>query len=268
MEITDHSDSIVAGGPEPKAKPVKKMWGPVSAVVLTIFIYLATQIVTEVIILLYTNSKGWSTSTAQAWLTSSVLAQFFMIFLIEALVVLAVYGVLKLRRLSMKAIGLVKPHAKEALYALIGFGIYFLAYIAIFFVVQKLVPQINLDQKQEIGFETAKSTKDMIFVFLSLVILPPIAEEILVRGFLYTGLRTKLKFIPAAIITSILFAMAHLQFGSGAPLLWAAAIDTFTLSMVLVYLRETRNSLTASIILHMLKNGMAFMLLFVFKAGM
>jgi membrane protease YdiL (CAAX protease family) len=60
-----------------------------------------------------------------------------------------------------------------------------------------------------------------------------------------------------------LFAVAHLQFGSGAPLLWIAAIDTFVLSLFLIYLKDKTDSLWAPILLHMLKNFIAFMALFV-----
>ena len=101
-----------------------------------------------------------------------------------------------------------------------------------------------------------------MLVFISLVLLPPVVEEIVARGFLYTGLRSKLPKIVAALITSALFAAAHLQWGSGAPLLWVAALDTFTLSLVLVYLREKTGGLAASMGVHMLKNGLAFVVLF------
>jgi len=56
-----------------------------------------------------------------------------------------------------------------------------------------------------------------------------------------------------------------LQARSGQPLLWVAGIDTFILSLVLIYLREKTDSLYASIGLHMLKNTIAFLGLFVFK---
>src|SRR5690606_7282850 len=103
----------------------------------------------------------------------------------------------------------------------------------------------------------------LILVFISLVLLPPFVEEVLARGFLYTGLKTKWPVWAAAVVTSLIFAAAHLEFGSGAPLLWVAAIDTFTLSLVLIYLREKTGKLGASIMLHMLKNGVAFVLLFI-----
>jgi membrane protease YdiL (CAAX protease family) len=68
----------------------------------------------------------------------------------------------------------------------------------------------------------------------------------------------------ACAITSSLFAIAHLQVGSGEPLLWSAAVDTFVLSLILIYLREKTGSLWTSVGLHSLKNFIAFLGLFVF----
>jgi membrane protease YdiL (CAAX protease family) len=93
-------------------------------------------------------------------------------------------------------------------------------------------------------------------------VLPPLAEEIMVRGFIYTSFRKTMRIVPAAIITSLLFASAHLPEGGAAGPLYIAAIDTFVLSMVLIYLREKTGSLWASISLHAMKNGIAFAALF------
>lgn len=258
MLIKNHAATL-----PPDEQNEKKPWGPISSVALTLVVYFAAQIVGGVLIWFWPLINGWSEARTQVWFDTSVFAQFFLILFIEALVVAAVYLLLSLKKLKPKYIGLVKPKRADALWAIAGFGIYFIVYIILFIVVKQLLPQIDLDQKQQIGFDTTQQGVDLLVVFASLVILPPIAEEILVRGFLYTGLRTKLAMWPAAIIGSLLFAAAHLQFGSGAPLLWAAAIDTFALSMVLMYIREHRKSLAAPIMIHMMKNGLAFVMLFV-----
>jgi membrane protease YdiL (CAAX protease family) len=51
--------------------------------------------------------------------------------------------------------------------------------------------------------------------------------------------------------------------GGAAGPLWIGAVDTFTLSLVLVSLREITGNLWAGISLHAAKNGIAFILLFV-----
>jgi hypothetical protein len=96
--------------------------------------------------------------------------------------------------------------------------------------------------------------------FVSLVLLPPIVEEIVFRGFVFTGLRKKMKFTAATIITSLLFAGPHLL-ASSEGLLWVAGVDTLVLSFVLCYLRERTGALWAPMAVHGLKNALAFVLL-------
>ena len=84
------------------------------------------------------------------------------------------------------------------------------------------------------------------------------------RGFLFGALRRSTGFWISAAITSVIFASLHLGGGEqGAGLLWIAAIDTFILSLALCYLREKTGRLWASIGLHAIKNGVAFVALFI-----
>jgi uncharacterized protein len=242
-------------------------WGPISAVALTVAIYIASQIVGGILVSLYPVLRHWNYDQTKLWLEQSVVGQFAFVLTVEALTLWLLWLFLRYCRVKLQEIGLKKPRLRDIGYALAGFGVYFILYIIVIQLAKSIAPSINIEQKQQLGFSTATSGNLLWVVFISLVILPPITEEILVRGFLYSGLRSKLPKITAAIITSIMFAAAHLQAGSGQALLWVAALDTFTLSMVLVYLRDKTDSLWASIFLHMLKNGIAFTALFIFKAG-
>jgi len=235
---------------------------PALAVVGTIAIFFISQLAATLIILIYPALKHWSSAQSQAWLTNSTVAQFLLVLMLEALAVYMVLQLLKWRHVPAKVIGLVRPKLMDLPYALAGFAVYFPAFIGVYSLAQLLLPNINYDQKQQLGFDNATAPHQLILVFISLVILPPIAEEIMVRGLLFTGLRTRLKWLPTAVITSILFAAAHLEFGSGAPLLWTAAMDTFILSLVLCYLREHTRSLIPGMLLHALKNGVAFVVLY------
>ena len=60
---------------------------------------------------------------------------------------------------------------------------------------------------------------------------------------------------PAALIVSIIFGALHGQ--------WNVAIDTFILSMVACYLREATGTIWPGVVIHMTKNAVAFVLLFV-----
>jgi membrane protease YdiL (CAAX protease family) len=250
---------------EPTKQPTDQVnWGPVSAILFVIVTYLVSAILSGFLVSFYPAIQGWNSSQANQWLNNSAVAQFWATVFLEALVVLFVYLFLKHRKSSFKAIGLKgRPKVIDVGYVVAGYAVYFVTLLIVVDLVHALVKSFNLNEKQNIGFSQSTSGPLLILVFISVVLLPPIVEEILFRGFLYTGLRKKLPKIVAAIITSVIFASAHLLEGSNG-LLWEAAIDTFILSMVLVYLRDKTDKLWASMGLHMLKNLVAFAYLFVF----
>jgi membrane protease YdiL (CAAX protease family) len=237
-------------------------WGPVAAVVVSVAIYVLSQVVVSIFIAIYTSMNHWSKTFIDTWI-EGVWPQFIYVVFVEAISLGMLWRFLKRRKATFKTVGFIRPKWRDAGYSLVGFAIYFPILIAVMVAIKAWVPSINTNQQQQLGF-TSTHGPQLILVFISLVLLPPIAEEILARGFLYLGLKARMKVFWAALLTSLLFASAHLQFGSNAPLLWTAAIDTFILSWVLIYLREATGGLWASIGLHMIKNFLAFGALFLF----
>lgn len=238
-------------------------WGPLAAISVTIIIYFVTQVIGSFAVLGLAWMKGYNDAQIVEW-SKGVIPQFIYILTVSLMSLGLLAFFLHRRKANFKTIGLVKPKWRDLGWSFIGFAIYFPTLILTSVIVRAWFPQINLDQEQQIGFQGAAGAWPLLLTFISLVILPPLVEEIMARGFLYSGLKSRLPRIWAVIITSIIFAVAHLQFDSGAPLLWSAAIDTFILSLVLIYVREKTNSLWASIGLHMIKNGIAFTALFIF----
>jgi len=246
------------------AKPVKRpfyKYDPITSALSIILVFFASQVGAGVLIAIYPAFKNWTSAQGSDWLSSSVIAQFIYILLAETFAVWMVFWLIKRARVTKAKIGLITPAVRDIFYALSGYAVYFVCYLIIVAIASHFTNLINVDQPQKIGFDGA-SGKQLYYVFASLVILPPIAEEIMFRGFLFTSFRQKLRFRYAVVLTSVLFGIAHLQFGSGAPLLWVAALDTFTLSCVLCTLREKSGSLWPGIYLHALKNGIAFVALF------
>ena len=238
-------------------------WSAFESVCVTLALYFGAQFVAGIALFVIGSLRGISGNELSNWLTQSVLVQFVFVVLVEFLVIWWLRAFLKKRAANFKTIGLNKPRVQDIGWTLIGFGIYFVLFIVISLAIKALIPSLAIDQNQQIGFEGAQGAY-VALVFISLVVLPPLVEEILIRGFLYSGLKKALPKIWAVLITSGLFAVAHLQAGNGEPLLWIAAIDTFTLSLVLIYLREKTGGLWASIGLHTIKNFIAFLVLFVF----
>lgn len=245
------------------AKPIVP-WSPVLAVVAVVVIYFVSQFVGGLALSIYPAMRHWTSAQANDWLNNSIPAQFIYVVIAEAITVLAVWQFLRHYKVSLKVIGLKKFKPEDIMYALAGFGIYFVSYAILLQIVTKLIPSLNVNQRQQIGFQNVSGLGQLVLTAISLVILPPIAEEILMRGFMYTSLKKNLPKVAAALVTSVIFATAHLEFGQGAPLLWVAAIDTFVLSMVLVYVREKTGRLWGSMGIHALKNTVAFISIYIF----
>jgi membrane protease YdiL (CAAX protease family) len=244
-------------GPKPNLP-----WSPGTAVLVVIAIYLASAIIGGAMVTAYPQLRGFSSSHRDSWLGTTI-AQFWYVLAVEAITLGLLLAFVRWKKGSFKSLGLVRPKFKDPFIAVAALAVYFLLYFVLLAAATHLFKSINVNQSQQLGFNKGQHGVELALTFVSLVILPPLVEEIAVRGFLFTSLRQKLALPAAVIITSLLFASAHLEFGSGAPLLWVAAIDTFTLSLVLCYLRYKTGSLWPGISLHAFKNLIAFMALFV-----
>lgn len=241
-------------------------WGPRSAILVTLAIYFGAQLIAGYLIAQYLLIRGETRNSIASSLDNSISLQFLFILFAEAFSLLLLWWFLKKRKISWKMIGVKKPSGKNLIYSIPAYFVYFVIILSAFTVVQNFVPDININQSQQVGFDSASGSGPLMLVFLSLVILPAVTEEILVRGFLYGGLRNKLPVITSALIASGIFGLAHLQLGSGNSPVWIAAIDTFILSMVLVWLRERTGNVWAGVLVHMGKNSLAFLSLFIFKS--
>lgn len=238
-------------------------WSPITGVIFTIILYLSQYLV-AFLLLIYPLLRGWDKAQSQNWLTNSIVSQFVFVILAEALTVLLLWLFLRSRHKSFRDLGWNRwPAWGDLGKAIAVFIIYFIAVTIVLDVVTALIPEINTSQKQQLGFTNAAGIGQLIMTYIALAVAPPLVEETVFRGFLYGSLRKSMTFIQAAIATSFLFAIAHLELGAGAPPLWTAAIDVFVLSLGLVYLRVKTNSLWASVFLHCLKNTVAFLALFV-----
>lgn len=126
-----------------------------------------------------------------------------------------------------------------------------------------LFPWFNAEEVQSVGFNTYTAGLDRIIAFIVLVVVAPIFEEIIFRGWLYGRIRKMLSgkmaeiagIILANFLVSLLFGIVHLQ--------WNVGVNVFALSVVLCALREITGTIHAGIITHMIKNGVAFYLLYV-----
>lgn len=164
----------------------------------------------------------------------------------------ALYGTIKDKK-SVFAIKR-KPRFSDLYYTVVGFAVYIVCNFAVFLLLATFVPGFDFDEKQNVGFQAINSQFEYILAFVALVLLAPFAEEALFRGFLFTKVREKLHFWPTAIIVSLLFGLVHLQ--------WNVGVDVFVLSLVLCYLREKTKAIWSGVAIHMIKNLIAYTVVF------
>ena len=128
-------------------------WKPWLGVLFIILVYYAAQIAAGVLLSIYPGLRHWSQSQTFDWLDNSVGAQFLFILLAEALSIGAVYLFLKGYRRGFGAIGLKKPRWSDVGRGLMAVPVYFLLYVVVVGLVSHFVPGLNVDQRQEIGFD-------------------------------------------------------------------------------------------------------------------
>ena len=126
-----------------------------------------------------------------------------------------------------------------------------------------IFPWFDASQAQDVGFNAYLVGGDRIIAFIVLVVIAPIAEELIFRGWLYgklrevfnTRLADKWSMVMSILLVSLLFGIVHLQ--------WNVGVNVFAMSVALCVLREITGTVYAGVLTHMIKNGVAFFLLYV-----
>lgn len=227
-------------------KDYKQAWrNPLAILIGTSLLFLAVQATSAVAVAPFSNKLDKSIQLTLFSVTNLVI------------LFLSLSTIKKYIQASWRAIGLFLPKTKDLVRVIPALFLYFLISLAITSLAIKFVPNFNVEQAQDVGFNNIKQPLEFIAGFLTLVILTPIFEETVFRGMLFKGLRRRLPFWLSAAVTSLIFAAAHMQLN--------VAIDTFALGLILCYLVERSSSVVPAILLHALKNGLAFTLLFIIK---
>jgi membrane protease YdiL (CAAX protease family) len=225
-------------------------WGPIAAF-LTVFIgyqltaitfYLLTEYLPDSVKeSLLPDSDAWATLVYQ---TAGVLP-----------IIVAICIAVFLLKGKLSDLGFKKSRISLVLTStLTVFAGYILVTIVISSLLAFVLPENVLNAEQDLGIETDfSSMATTLPLMISVLVLAPITEEIIFRGFIFKGLRSKFSFWTAAIVSSLAFAAVHLQ--------WNVAFDVFILAIGAAWLMERTGSIYAAILLHVIKNSVAIMLL-------
>ncbi|MCE7936896.1 CPBP family intramembrane metalloprotease [Candidatus Saccharibacteria bacterium CPR2] len=230
----------------------KVLWSPIPVILFSLVIYILPQIIIVILLSLVDKNLVENINSGE-----NISWQFALYALTGFISVGLLLWYLGKCKITLSQIGLTKRNLTKIWYAIPAFGLYFLITTGLFALTQRLFPNLNLEQDQKTAFDSASANSEIFLAFLAFCVVAPIAEELIFRGFLYKGLRTKLKPLIAGLITSLLFGLAHFQLNVG--------MDTFALSLLLVWLAEETKSLWPSITLHAMKNFVAFLLYFIIK---
>lgn len=237
------------------AKPLgRRIWHAIGLVLWVLASFVLAQLIVGLVLLTGVSDRI-------GILADETLLQLISAVLIYSLTfVIVIFGSRLIGRrheTSREELGLTRlPSWGDIGLAPAAFIIYAIIYALVAMALTELVPGFNLAEEQDVGFTNLYARHEYLLAFAALVVVAPIAEEVLFRGYLYGKLRGHLPVVAAAVIVSVFFGAIHGQ--------WNVAVDTFILSMVMCTLREITGSIWAGTLLHMLKNGIAFFVLFIY----
>jgi membrane protease YdiL (CAAX protease family) len=167
------------------------------------------------------------------------------IVLAELIYLLPVFLILAWRRVHWRHLGF---GGFDALTMGMGCGLLVAGYIFILLHNMILIA-LGVDTQGEEIFRLFSELGSPVWFFVVGVIVAPMVEEIFFRGFLFQGFRHRYGWVAGILISSFIFAAAHLD-----PV---AFIPTFILGAVLAYVYHRSNSVWPGMILHFLINAFA-----------
>ena len=98
-------------------------------------------------------------------------------------------------------------------------------------------------------YKTASAGGWLLWLWFAIVVLTPLGEEILFRGFLFRGwLQSPRDVWPVIVITSVLWALIHVQYD------WYVIGQIFIFGLLLGWMRWATGSTILTILLHALIN--------------
>lgn len=240
-------------------KPTWRWWALVYIPVWVVFSFALAQVATYLLVqgLLFVHVPLADMDEAMFQTLLSVI-----IYVLSLVIAVGVPFWVRKQQTTRKELGLMRlPRWMDILLAPAAFIIYGLLSSIILWVVSVTFPNVNWNQAQQVGFNSVHAQYEYLLAFITLVVIAPFAEETLFRGYLFGKLKKRVPTWAAVLATSFIFGGLHL--GITLPLQWNVALDTFALSIILCSLRLVTGNIWAGILLHMLKNGIAYYVLFV-----
>jgi len=173
---------------------------------------------------------------------------------------LAVLALLRLRSVPLRpVIGHVRPIARHLG---VGAGLGLVSVVLSVTLVSVLVTlsgsEATPDQVLTQGI--GESALQLLLAVIAGVVLAPIAEELVFRGLLHRALRSRLRLVPATLISSGLFAVVHVEVVASQPL---ALVGLAAVGVVLAVAYERTGSLLVPMTIHAVYNAVTVLVVVV-----
>jgi uncharacterized protein len=189
-----------------------------------------------------------------AFRTGDIVAS-FVFAVINALASLAVVAYYLSRyRVGWRAVGWRSFNPlKAVIYVALAVGFFLVTVNIVFLLVEWIFPAFNAAEPQTNDFTRPGSSLARKLSLVALVIIPPVVEETVFRGFIFPAVSKNWGMLIGAIITSLLFGLAHLQLN--------VSLYTIILSLILCFMYYRLRSIWPGVFVHMINNYMAFVAL-------
>lgn len=221
-----------------QAPPETPEWGPGRALLGIVVLIVAATIEVSLVSAFGDPKSLAGKLVLQAMLAATIVAVAFLI---------AGGG----RFAPPEALGLRRPHGRFVRTALSAYVVYIVFALAY----GEFVHPHQKDLTRSLGF--GHSPAISVLVGLLIVVAAPLSEEIFFRGYLFGGLRQKLPFVTAALISALIFGAFHYTGPGSLSVLPQLAV----LGFAFAWIYEETGSIYPTIALHMANNALAFALL-------
>jgi uncharacterized protein len=159
---------------------------------------------------------------------------------------------LRIRRVPLRPlIGGVGPVGRHLR---VGIGLGLIAVVASTLIVSMLVALSGNEAtpEQVLTGGLLETPLQIILATVAAVVLAPIAEELLFRGLLHRGLRRRLRLAPATAVSSVLFAIVHVDVALSQPI---ALVGLTLVGALLAVAYERTGSLLVPVVIHAVHNA-------------
>jgi uncharacterized protein len=172
------------------------------------------------------------------------------------LIATVLFWVRYVKRAPLASLGMPREPVRDVVTGLLGGGAIIVA-SAIAVAVEQAVARGVLGHELTSPSQVPTYVSGLVLVVLApaVILVAPLGEELLFRGFLYRGLRSSLPVWASAIVSAVLFGLVHL---AGGLALWPIVPPLMIVGIGLALVYERRQSLLASITAHALFNLVGF----------